>query len=117
MAKNHIQPGKNITYSNSGSLIASGQPVLINDLFGVALVDIATGGVGEVATEQVYALPKVSGGMNPGQIVYWDPAGNPVGGVAGSGALTTTPGALKRAGIVWAAAVAGDATVAVKLNA
>jgi len=116
MALNHIQSGKTITLNNAAALIKSGAPVLIGDLFGVALVDIPSGSSGEVATEEVYALPKATGAMTVGQIVYWDPAGTPVGAV-GPGALTTTAGSLKRAGIVWAAAASDATTVNVKLNA
>jgi len=61
MAKNFVRDGDIITYSNTGAAIASGDVVVIGNLLGVALVDIAaTTGTGAVAIEGVYSLPKVS---------------------------------------------------------
>jgi len=118
MALNHIQSGKVIDYTNSGSAdIVSGRVVVIGTLVGVALVDIAVGKTGSVAIEEVYSLPKVTGAIAQGAKVYWAAAGDPVGGVAGSGALTTTASGNTLAGIAAIAAASGDATVALKLNA
>lgn len=116
MAKNHVCPGKTLYYYNASTAIASGSPVLIGDVLGVALVDIPSGSKGEVAITDVFTLPKVNSSISQGQSLYWDPAGNPVGGVAGSGALTPTPGSLKKVGIAHAVAAIGDATVNIRLG-
>ena len=118
MANNHVMRGKHLDYTNNGSgAIKSGQFLLVGSLGAVALVDIAVGKTGSVAIEEVYSLPKVTGAIAQGAKVYWAAAGDPVGGVAGSGALTTTASGNTLAGIAAIAAASGDATVALKLNA
>ena len=59
MAKNYVQDGGVIQHTNSGTALAAGDPVVIGNLIGVALVDIANGATGSVAIEGVFALPKV----------------------------------------------------------
>lgn len=62
MAKNFIQNGKHINWTNgTGSAVASGAPVVVGSLVCVALTDIAAGAVGVLATEGVWELPKVAG--------------------------------------------------------
>ncbi|MBT9156657.1 MAG: hypothetical protein DDT37_01645 [Firmicutes bacterium] len=40
---------------------------------------------------EVWLMPQVAGVLVGGSVAYWNPTGNPVGGVAGSGAVTGTP--------------------------
>jgi len=62
MAKNFIQEGKHITWTNgTGTAATSGSPVVVGSLVCVALTDIAAGAVGVLATEGVWELPKVAG--------------------------------------------------------
>lgn len=61
--------------------------------------------------------PKVSGAITANQRLYWDATADPVGGTAGSGALTATAGATKPfAGIAAAAAANTDGKVKLLLN-
>lgn len=61
MSTNQVQAGGVIQYSNAGSAIASGAVVVMGHTIGIALQDIAaTSGVGSVAVEGVFTVPKVS---------------------------------------------------------
>jgi predicted RecA/RadA family phage recombinase len=61
MSKNFVQRGDVINYANAGSAIAAGDVVVMGHTIGVALVDIAaTTGVGAVAIEGVFTVPKVA---------------------------------------------------------
>lgn len=60
MASNAVQDGDVIPFTNGGSAIASGDVVKIGQILGVALVDIANGATGSVATRGVFNVPKVS---------------------------------------------------------
>ena len=118
MATNRVQPGKTLTWTNgTGAAVVSGQVVLFGTAVAVALQNIANGEDGDVAVEEVYTIPKATGVLAQGVRVYWDADGNPVSGVAGSGAATATAAGNTLAGFVTEAAASGDATVNVKLNA
>lgn len=118
MALNHVMTGKHLDYTNAGSAdIASGQFLLVGTLGAVALVDIPVGETGAVAVEEVYSVPKATGAIAHGAKVYWAAAGDPVGGTAGSGAMTTTASGNTLVGVAAIAAASDDATVALKLNA
>ena len=61
MTTKFVQEGGVINYANSGSAIAAGSVVVMGHTIGVALTDIAaTTGVGAVAVEGVFTVPKVS---------------------------------------------------------
>lgn len=77
MAKNFIQEGEVIPWTNPGTAVVSGQVVVIGSngdaLVGVALVDIAQHAQGSVALEGVWEVPKVSGAViAQGEYVIWD---------------------------------------------
>lgn len=74
MAKNYVQEGDIINWTNStGSAVASGDVVVIGQTLGVALVAIAAGAVGAVALEGVFTLPKVTGAViAAGETLVWD---------------------------------------------
>ena len=59
MATNREQEGIVIDFTNAGSAILSGAVVIIGDIIGVALVNIATSATGAVAITEVYDIPKV----------------------------------------------------------
>lgn len=118
MAKNYICEGDRLDYTNAtGVDIKSGDPVLIGSTLGVAYTDIPGELTRTVMIEGVYSLPKDAAIISQGAKVYFDADGNPVGGTAGSGALTATAEGNVYAGIAYAAAAGADATVQVKLNA
>lgn len=95
-----------IDYTPS-SAVAVGDVVVLNDLFCVADRPIAANVKGALSTEGGYILPKASGAIGQGAIVYWD---------ATNGNITTTSTSNKRAGKAAEAAASGDATVKVLIN-
>lgn len=72
--KNFVQPGDKLTVA-APAAIASGDGVLIADLFGVACGDAASGADVVIATTGVYEMPKESTeAISVGDAVYWDTA-------------------------------------------
>jgi predicted RecA/RadA family phage recombinase len=72
MTTNAVQPGNVIDYT-AGSTIASGDVVVIGNIIGVALGDIANGSTGSVATRGVFTVPKVSAAViAQGESLVWD---------------------------------------------
>ena len=72
MTTNAVQPGNVIDYT-AGSTIASGDVVVIGNIIGVALGDIANGATGSVATRGVFTVPKVSAAViAQGESLVWD---------------------------------------------
>ena len=74
MATNSVGEGKVIEYTNAGSALSSGDVVVVGQQLGVCLVDIAAStGVGSVALEGVFDLPKVDAAViAAGESVIWD---------------------------------------------
>lgn len=117
MAQNYLQKGAAMSWKNdTGAEVLSGQAVLVGTVFGVASGNIPAGERGTIFVEEVWALPKITGAIAQGAALYWDADGDPLGGVAGSGALTTVSADGVAAGFAWAAAEATDTTVEIKLN-
>lgn len=117
MATNRVQPGQTLTWTNgTGGDVVSGQVVVIGNRIGVALGDIADGEDGDVAVEEVFSLPKAAEALSQGAALYWDADGDPVGGTAGTGAVTATSTDNTPAGYAAYAAASADATVDTKLN-
>lgn len=113
---NSICEGDSLNYLNeTGATILSGSPVLVGATLGVAFGDIADDAEGVLAIKGVYELPKATGAIGQGALVYWDADGNPVAGASQTGALTTTANGNTLAGRAYAAAGSSDATVLLKL--
>lgn len=75
--KNHVKPGKMITVV-AAAVVASGDFVVQGALFGVAATSAAIGEEFELATGDVWELPKTSAqAWTLGQALYWD-SGNKV---------------------------------------
>jgi len=89
------------------SAVAAGGVVVLNDLVTVAPRPIAANALGAVAIEGVFSMPKASGAIGQGALVYWDSTNSNI---------TTTSSGNKRAGKAAAAALSGDATVQVIIN-
>ncbi len=102
----YFQHGHTLDYTPS-SAVAAGDVVVLNDLVTVADKPIPANTLGAVAVEGVYTLPKASGAIGQGAIVYWDGTNSNV---------TTTATGNKRAGKAAYAAASGDTTVRVLLN-
>lgn len=116
MATNKVNDGVVMEYANAGAAISSGDPVEAVDngtgMLGVALTDIAaTSGVGSVAIEGVYNLPKVSGAViAQGGAVFWDTSA----GAVDDDQATKATGDFT-CGTAMESAGAGVTTIAVKL--
>ena len=74
MATNYVNNGTVVTFSNTGAAISSGDVVVVGDILGVALEDIAaTSGTGAVQIDGVFDLPKVDAAViAQGEGVIWD---------------------------------------------
>lgn len=72
MTSTYVQPGATIDHV-AASAISSGDVVVIGNILGVALADIASGATGSVAIEGVYDLPKVTAAViAAGEMVMYD---------------------------------------------
>ena len=111
MAKNFIQPGDSFQIP-APSALASGAGVLIagsgaTGVFAVALQTVASGALVEVRIDGVFDLPKATGAVTLGQLIYWDDTNKRV---------TTVSTSNTKIGIATLAAASGDATARVRLN-
>lgn len=104
--KTFVQPGE-LVYLTMPYQRNSGEGVLVGDLFGVVEETTANGAKGPVRTEGVFTLPKATGALAEGVLVYWDNAAKNV---------TATATGNRRIGATMASALSGDATVNVRLN-
>jgi len=103
MATNKVQDGNVLTLTSAGA-VSTGDVVVSGALIGVALVDIAAGATGSVATTGVWSLPKAAEDLTEGAAVYWNGT-----------AVTATATDNDAIGHVVAAAASADATCHVKL--
>ena len=74
MSTNQVQAGNVIDWVNgTGSAVAANAVVKMGNILGIALVDIANGATGSVATRGVYTVPKVTGAViAQGESLTWD---------------------------------------------
>jgi predicted RecA/RadA family phage recombinase len=94
MAKNFIQPGEVIDWTNAtGSTKASGSVVAIGNILGVTLADIANGATGSVMIRGVFEAPKVTGAViAAGESLVWDVSANAGAGAFDDNAATPATG-------------------------
>jgi predicted RecA/RadA family phage recombinase len=111
----YVQDDDVIDYTPS-SAVAAGQVVVQNDIVGVAARPLAANELGALTVEGIFDVVKATGAINAGAKVYWNAAGDPVGGVAGSGAATATASNYTYMGRAALAAASGDATVRVVME-
>lgn len=105
-----LQNGKVMHYTNPSASdpILYLTPVVVGELVGVALTDIAPKEEGSLAVEGVFRLPAKSGeAFAVGQQLYWDPSAKQ---------LTTTDSSLKKIGYAFAAKASEGTAAAVKLG-
>lgn len=112
MAKNFVQPGDTIPFTNQAATgaadIKSGSGVLVGSIFGVAKTDIAVGAKGQLDLVGVWDLPKVSAqAWGLGDKIYWATA---------TANCTTTASGNKLIGVAIAAAANPSAAGKVRLN-
>jgi predicted RecA/RadA family phage recombinase len=82
--KNYVQNGENIDIVAPYARL-SGEGVLVGDLFGVCVTDIANGEAGVMSTEGVYDLTAATGAGTDatfGAKAYWDNTAKKVTSVA-----------------------------------
>jgi predicted RecA/RadA family phage recombinase len=79
--------GNSIDYT-PGSAVSAGDVVVQGALVGVAKLDIAANRLGALAVRGVFKVVKAAVVHTAGQAAYWDADGDPVGGTAGTGAVT-----------------------------
>ena len=107
----------------AGADVADGDVVVSNTRVGVVHDErgqgVASGdeGLAIFATdEKGIEMPKATGAISQNAKVYWNPTGDPIGGTAGTGAVTATASTNLYLGRAVEAAASGDATVIVHLT-
>lgn len=108
------QRGETIDHKPAGSL-ALGDVVVLGDIIGVASTAITANTTGALQVSGTFKMVKDASTIAAGNRLYWNATGDPVGGVAGSGALTTNAAGAIFAGFAIAAAATGDASVEILL--
>lgn len=105
--KNYIQSGESLTLTAGGTL-TSGQGLLVGTIFGVVAEAAVSGQLYTLVFQGVFDLPKAAS-VTPavGAKVYWDDTNKNV---------TTTASGNTLIGVAAVAALAGDATVRVRLD-
>ena len=98
------------------STVDSGSVVVLNDLVGIANFTIPAGRTGGLRVAGVFDLPKKAEALTVGTKAYWDADGDPVGGTAGSGALTATATDNTYVGKITVDAASGDALARTRLE-
>lgn len=99
------QTGRTANITNGITPLAAGQVVVIGDLVGVTTYPVAPNALYALTVEGVVEVVKINDNMSTaGALIYWDAAGNPVGGTPGSGGATTTAGSNKKLGLSLAVA-------------
>lgn len=106
MTARYVQRGESIDYVPE-TAVAAGDLIILNDLVGVAKLDIPAVTLGALAVGGVYEFPKGSSAVAFGKKAYWDATAKTV--------VTTATGNTLIGKAVSDAAVA-DATVLILLN-
>lgn len=114
MATNLIAKGEVFDYTvPAATTIVSGDPVLINDTFGIALIDGVTDDVIPVQVEGVFEIAKrvhaTTAAISQGDWVYWDATNSVIDN-------TSTSGANKAIGRAYKSAASTASTVQVSLE-
>jgi predicted RecA/RadA family phage recombinase len=107
MATNYIQDGKILNYTPSGSSVVAGAVVVMGNIAGIALTDIADGATGAVQIKGIFSLPKAAGAITLGTKLYWD---------SGNSNLTTIASGNTVIGVAASAQTSADTNVNLLLN-
>lgn len=114
---NFVQDDCSIPYTPEAAVVAGDVVVVGSTLVTIAKLDIPAGKLGNVVTDDIFEVPKVTGAVTGFQKLYYDADADPVGGTAGTGAFTTNSALGPFAG--WAdqdGAASGDETVTLILR-
>lgn len=106
--RNFVKYGQTIGWIASGA-VTSGQGVQMGALFGVAITAAANGQAFEAALTGVFELPKATGAVAAGQLIYWDTS-------EAEASTSADSGANKLIGAAIEAAASDAAAVKVRLN-
>jgi predicted RecA/RadA family phage recombinase len=109
----YVSDDCSVSYTTTGAL-AAGAVVMMGDLIGVANRPIAANGTGTVDIDGIHSMPKGTGEITQGAIVYWNHVDSVITTSANSGGQS--PVTYKRAGKASATAVSAATTVRVILN-
>lgn len=115
MARNFVSDGDVIQWTNStGGAITSGQLVRIGNMLGIALVALASGESGSVATKGVFSgVPKVSAAVfAQGEKLLWDSSAAAFDDSAATGATGDVMGGA----VAWVAGANLETTCTIKLT-
>lgn len=115
MTRKFVQPGDVLTYVNgTGGDIAAGAVVVVGNLVGVALVDIADGESGSVAFTGVYTLAKTAGtAWTQGAVLDWDASAE---AFQVTGTITPAAGDVEECAVVASAAASAATEGEVRLT-
>ena len=110
MARNYVQPGNcSVTVPAPAGGVSSGDSVLINNLFGVALMDAAEGEDFALGVDGVYEVNKTSAlAVSVGDRLFYVPA---------TGNVNKTATAQVAVGVAVSAAANPSDTVLMKITA
>lgn len=115
MATNKVQDGTVIPWTNGGAAVSSGDVVVVGNLVGVALEDIAGSATGSVAIDSVWTVPKTAGtAWTQGAQLSYDVS---LGEFNTPAALTEATGDVLLCGVAFVAAGSADTTGNVLINA
>ena len=107
MIARYVQKGESIDYRPSEA-VAAGDVIVLNNLVGVARLDIAADTLGSLAVVGMFDVAKAAGAVAAGTAVYWDAANH---------AATTTAAGNPYLGKAVLAAESADELARVLLNA
>jgi predicted RecA/RadA family phage recombinase len=110
-----VNVGNTVDYV-PGTAVPEGQIVVQGQLVGIAERPIDANAQGALTVRGVWNMVKKNEQIAAGAKLYWDAAGDPYNGVAGTGALTTTVGANVYAGKAVLLAAATDERVLMLLE-
>lgn len=111
MASNYVCEGDVLQYVATAATV-SGQVVVIGDLVGIALVNLASGETGSAMIEGVFEVAKVAGAaIAQGARVDWDASAS-----AFAEGITTATGDVSGCGVAYEAAASAATSMKVRLT-
>lgn len=113
MANNYVQPGNVIPFTAAATTV-SGQVVVLGNILGVSLGDVANGAEGEAQITGVFRCPKVSAAViAAGEPLVWDVSEGKFDDKAATPAAGDVSGA---PAVAFEAAGDGDTTLLVRFT-
>lgn len=104
--RNYVQPGESLDLTAPSGGTVAGTMYKIGSILCVAAASVAAGLKFAAYVLGVFDLPKATGAVTEGQLLYWDDTAKNI---------TTTATSNTKAGVAAQAAASGDATVRIRL--